>query len=85
MEKCRYKSLEELPAIMCADNVKDVRLSRSRVQDLIIDELTTQDLKKLKDGFDTYAQENFFPLPKNRFLISIYVPRKSRSTHTLCT
>ena len=24
MEKCRYKSLEELPAIMCADDVKDV-------------------------------------------------------------
>ena len=23
MEKCRYKSLEELPAIMCADDVKD--------------------------------------------------------------
>ena len=109
--------------------IEDVRLSRSRVQDLIIDELSVQDLikvvreyhltyknpwelslvilivlidrlwfpdreenkyevmriknassisfagkhyqaycnKKLKDNFDTYAQGNFFPLPKAVF------------------
>ena len=109
--------------------IEDMRLSRSRVQDLIIDELTAEDLvkvvqqykltyknpweqalvilvvlinrlwfpdreenkyevmriknassisfagkhyqaycnKKLKDNFDTYAQGNFFPLPKAVF------------------
>ena len=109
--------------------IEDIRLGRSRVQDLIIDELTVQDLikvvrqykltyknpwemalvilvvlinrlwfsdreenkyevmriknassisfagkhyqaycnKKLKDNFDTYAQGNFFPLPKAVF------------------
>ena len=109
--------------------IEDVRLSRSRVQDLIMDELSVQDLikvvqqyqltyknpweqalvvlivlinrlwfsdreenkyevmriknassisfagkhyqaycnKKLKDNFDTYAQGNFFPLPKAVF------------------